>query len=361
MKLTTSVKFWLVFSCIIVAAFLGGILGNWVFIYLLNKYYSTPSGNYLTTQNSSSVVVRDNKKTVAQEDNRLAQTITNANQSLVRIFKKQGTDIYQPKDAVIVALAMTSDGWLVAVDRLPNIKNNNWQDYEAITADRKRFAIDKAITEPTSQLAFIHLAKAQNLKVNGFVASKDLTISQTLIALGLDDSIAIGRLSQDNSVWHSSDTTLNKLFLSEITNKQAYIFDVNNQMVGLIRNGNVLAMDSVENILEKLLTEKEVVYPRLGVTYLDLTKVLGQQSDTGALIAAPDKVTLAILPGSPAEKSGLKIGDIITAVDDTPINEFNSLNSLIQEYNPQDTIVLTILRAGKNEKISVQLDEVINK
>lgn len=361
MKLSTSVKFWSIFSGIIIAAFLGGILGNWVFIYLLDKYYGLPGGNYLNTQTSSSVIVRDNKKTVAQEDNRLAQTIANADQGLVRIFKKQTTNIYQPKDAAIIALAMTNDGWLVTVSHLPTIKNNDWHDYEAVTTDRKRFTIEKVITEPTSQLSFIHLANAQNLKINGFVASKDLTISQTLLSLNLDSSIEVGRLLRDNSVFHSSDVTLNKLLISGVSSKQAYLFDTNNQMIGLIRDGNVLAIDSVESILEKLLTDKKVIYPRLGVTYLDLSKVLGQPTDIGALISAPDKNTPAILAGSPAEKAGLKVGDVITAVDDTQLNEFNNLTSLIQEYNPKDTVVLTVLRNNKSEKISVQLDEVVNK
>jgi len=68
MKIAESYKFWFILIGILFAAFFGGILGNWVFIYLLDKYYGIPGGNYLAAPTSSSVIVRDAKKVIVRTE-----------------------------------------------------------------------------------------------------------------------------------------------------------------------------------------------------------------------------------------------------------------------------------------------------
>ncbi|RFS22468.1 PDZ domain-containing protein [Chitinophaga silvatica] len=61
--------------------------------------------------------------------------------------------------------------------------------------------------------------------------------------------------------------------------------------------------------------------------------------------------------GTPAEKAGLKTGDIITAIDDEKINEPEELFEKISEYKPQDKITVSYLRSGKSNKVAVTLGE----
>jgi S1-C subfamily serine protease len=63
----------------------------------------------------------------------------------------------------------------------------------------------------------------------------------------------------------------------------------------------------------------------------------------------------SVLPDSPAAKAGLKAGDVITRVAGKPINETNSLTSLLGAFQPGQKIELTISRDGKNQKISITL------
>lgn len=63
----------------------------------------------------------------------------------------------------------------------------------------------------------------------------------------------------------------------------------------------------------------------------------------------------AIRPGSAAASSGLKLRDIITKVNRQPINDTYSLDQVISEYSPGQTVRLTVWRSGKVLTMSVKL------
>ncbi len=101
--------------------------------------------------------------------------------------------------------------------------------------------------------------------------------------------------------------------------------------------------------------------PTLGAYYISLTKASafgsGQVArDRGALIYSPSGQTgLAVLSGSPADKAGLRFGDIVIAVDGREINLDNPLSVAIGRFAKGDTAELLILRNGLEQKISVAL------
>jgi S1-C subfamily serine protease len=80
--------------------------------------------------------------------------------------------------------------------------------------------------------------------------------------------------------------------------------------------------------------------PRLGVTFV--------MTDKGAEI-------VAVLPESPAEKVGIKVGDVVTQVNGQRVTRARQLNELILMYQPGDTVSLTVIRDGRERQIEVQL------
>jgi membrane-associated protease RseP (regulator of RpoE activity) len=65
--------------------------------------------------------------------------------------------------------------------------------------------------------------------------------------------------------------------------------------------------------------------------------------------------------GSPAAEAGIKVGDIITAVDDQEIDEDHPLRDLVQEHEPGETIALTLNRWGESKEIQVTLGETTDE
>jgi len=57
----------------------------------------------------------------------------------------------------------------------------------------------------------------------------------------------------------------------------------------------------------------------------------------------------------PAKNSGLKVGDIITKVDDLEVNKMSELRTYIYEKTPGDTVKITINRSGKEYISNIKL------
>jgi serine protease Do len=64
-----------------------------------------------------------------------------------------------------------------------------------------------------------------------------------------------------------------------------------------------------------------------------------------------------VAKGSPADKSGIKTGDVITAIDKQPINEPAELFEVIGKHQPGDKITVSYIRNLKKNSVIVVLDE----
>jgi S1-C subfamily serine protease len=122
--------------------------------------------------------------------------------------------------------------------------------------------------------------------------------------------------------------------------------------------GFAIPIDIARPILEPALAGVPLSRPWIGVRYTALDLRVARENDlsvsAGAWIIA-DGATSPIISGSPAEAAGLKSGDIITAVNETAIDEAHPLQDLLVQYSPGTTITLTVLRDGSSITITVEL------
>ncbi len=87
----------------------------------------------------------------------------------------------------------------------------------------------------------------------------------------------------------------------------------------------------------------------------DIAEALGLEGRMGVRITQ-------VYPNSAAEKAGLKVGDIIAALDDMPIpasqpEDVEVLPAMVRQYKIGSTAELTVLRDGQQHKISIQLPQ----
>lgn len=144
--------------------------------------------------------------------------------------------------------------------------------------------------------------------------------------------------------------------------------DYQGKLVGIV--GNSLRDGKVESFLLPSVAVKESLErkvrgtllsrPFLGVSFLSITKAYavahGIGRDRGALIFTPSgKQGLAVFSGSPAEKAGLRVGDIVVAVDGKEINLDNPLSVAVGNFEKGNTVVFRILRGEKEQDIGVTL------
>ena len=64
-----------------------------------------------------------------------------------------------------------------------------------------------------------------------------------------------------------------------------------------------------------------------------------------------------IIDGTPADRAGLQVGDVIVAIEGTPVDDRHSLVSLLLEHVAGDTIMIDVLRNGQTFQTELMLGE----
>jgi serine protease Do len=104
----------------------------------------------------------------------------------------------------------------------------------------------------------------------------------------------------------------------------------------------------------------KIIRPMIGVRYISVTKEFASRNnlsvDHGALIYTSGNQP-AIVSGSPAEKAGLKEGDIITKIGNDEIIAGKGLVGLISKYNVGDRITVSYVRDGQTKTAEITLAE----
>ncbi len=119
--------------------------------------------------------------------------------------------------------------------------------------------------------------------------------------------------------------------------------------------GFAIPINSTKNIYNDLIQYNKVKRPYIGITGSDVTEKTIKANPTfdlklGAYVRSIDDF-------SPAEKAGLKIGDIIVAADGQKVESMDDLNKVKNSHKIGDKISLTIYRDGKESTVELTLVE----
>jgi serine protease Do len=149
-----------------------------------------------------------------------------------------------------------------------------------------------------------------------------------------------------------------------LVNMNGQVIGINTAIASNAENiGFAIPINDVRGLIEQVLSTGSFARPYLGVRYISLSASIAKQYalpvNDGAYIA-PTGITGSdpILPNSPADKAGLRAGDIITTVNGVKINQQASLTSLLNRYEPGDVVKLKVLRAGKTMTVSATLGKI---
>lgn len=118
--------------------------------------------------------------------------------------------------------------------------------------------------------------------------------------------------------------------------------------------GFAIAIATARPIADQLVATGRAVHPFLGIQYGALTPSIAAQLGVNATAGV---VVRAVQPGSPAASAGLQARDVITAVDNQPLEEESSLAQLLSQRKPGDNVTLTVWRGGQQRSVAVTLGQ----
>lgn len=146
-----------------------------------------------------------------------------------------------------------------------------------------------------------------------------------------------------------------------LVNTAGKVIGINTAVSGEGQNiGFAIPINDVNGLIKQVLSTGKFERPYLGVRYIRLTPDVAKQYklsvERGAyVLPSPDPSQPSVLADSPADKAGIKEEDIITAIEDTKVDEKNSLTSLIGQHAVGDTVKLTVIRDGKTITLDAKL------
>jgi serine protease Do len=212
--------------------------------------------------------------------------------------------------------------------------------------------------------------------------SSSIVVGQTAIAIGnslgeFKNTVSKGIVSGlDRSIIAGDDNGSNQEKLENIIQTDASINSGNSGGPLLDIAGNVMGVNvakassgesigfsipinSVKPILSSVIKSGKIIRPYIGVQYLDITPELNKNknlgSDYGAWVFTEKSTEKAVISGSPADKAGLRDGDIITEVAGKKLTEKYTLRAAIADHGVGETISITFLRGGKSSEVTITL------
>ena len=262
-----------------------------------------------------------------------------------------------------------------------HVVSDTGADYTVFTNDSKKYPAKVLARHPTLDLAVLKI-DAVGLPTVDIGDSTNLDLGQTAIAIGnalgeFRNTVSVGVVSGLARTITASDQTgqsetINNVIQTSaainpgnsggpLLNLSGQVIGINVAMVSGAQNiGFAIPIDAAKKSIESVSTSGQIHVAYLGVRYItldsDVAQKFGVSQTSGALVKG-DTNSFAVEPNSPAEKAGIKEGDIITKVDGTVLDDTNTLASVIAQKNPGDTVTLTIIRDGKEMSLSVTLGE----
>lgn len=307
---------------------------------------------------ASNLVIRDAKKVVVNQDVKTDETIRDLRGSLLSVFvKEDGAGAYYELSRPFAqALAATTDGWIMAAwpQNLSEAEAKKIiSDYVVIDSSRKLYEIDQVIISPDSVGAFVflHLKNASSLNVRRLVPDVEIKTGQSLLLATGRDSFLLNALGSKvaGAAVISSDAYPQELSLAYAeASAPAFVFNLSGEVIGAFDwQGQWLVAPELDAYWRSLLKTRSLAWPVLGVNYLNLAAVAGNEKlpEKGALLQNNNDFS-AIVKNGPADKAGLKAGDIITRLNGVEINVENDLALLLSSYNPGDSVNVTYSRGG---------------
>ncbi len=203
--------------------------------------------------------------------------------------------------------------------------------------------------------------------------SDTLRVGELVVAIGnpfgLEHSVSMGIVSArgrgdigitDYADFIQTDAAINP------GNSGGPLLNVNGEVVGMntaifsrtggyMGIGLAIPVNMIKYVESQLREKGSVSRGYLGIIIQNLTpdlaKQFGVQVDKGILVGG-------VSPDSPAEKAGIKQGDVITSFDGHPADEVQSFRSRVSTTKPGTSVALTILRDGKEEQKTVEIGEL---
>ncbi len=259
------------------------------------------------------------------------------------------------------------DGYIITNNHVVR----NATEIKVKLSDKREFKGKIIGSDPKTDIAVIKI-DAKDLPVIKIGDSEKLKVGETVIAIGnlygLNQTVTYGIVSAtgranvgiaDYEDFIQTDAAINPgnsggalvNVRGELVGINTAIFSTSGGYQGI---GFAIPSNMVKVVMDSLIKKGKVVRGWLGVSIQPMTPELAKQfkisDEKGALVGD-------VFEDSPAEKAGIKTGDVIVEYNGKKVDEPSGLRNMVAGTSPNEKALLKIIRDGKQVEVSVVIVE----
>jgi len=273
-------------------------------------------------------------RTIFKEENAVISVVEKTSPSVVAIGVTSGTGF------------VVSDEGIIATNK--HVVADAETKYTVVTKDNQKYEVKRIYRDPLLDLALVQI-DASGLKALELGDSSKLKVGQTVIAIGNVTTTGVvsglGRKAVGGDNLIQTDAVINLGNTGgPLLNSSGQVIGVNAVLSEGAQNiGFAIPINSVKAIVDEFVSQGSVSRPFLGVQYSFVPQ--------GAYIQS-------VVDSSPAQKSGIEQGDIITKINGQNADNESKIAETIQNSAIGKKLELEIRRDNKLLKIEVTLSEL---
>lgn len=242
-------------------------------------------------------------------------------------------------------------------------------DIKVILQDGESYKANIIGKDPKTDLALLKIEPKHKLNAVTLGRSNTLEIGDWVVAIGnpfgLGHTVTTGIVSAKGRSlglgayddFIQTDAAINP------GNSGGPLFNLNGAVVGvntaIIAGGQgigfAIPIDMARNVVEQLQNKGKVVRGWLGVLVQQITPEIAESLN----LSQPEGALVSdVTPGGPADKAGVKRGDVIVALDGNRIEDMPDLPKTVATNEPGTKSKLTLIRNGKEKTVDLTLGEL---